>query len=1446
MSMSNISEKRRRFEQLLEQADIREDIQLDFLADSYLERVIVNRENSHWTFVVVANHLLPAPIYNFFRERIRSAFSHIVVIELVFQYDSQLVSDEKLVETYWENGLLWIQSQVAAVNGWLTYAKFSVTDGTITLSLLDKIGKEMARKKCLDLWLKRYYNDFFSREFAVEFDICDSFETVYETFAQQIIDEEKIAATAMMNFHDKDDSSLQVVTSEKKLVIGLDIKELPLSIQDIHEEANKVVIQGMVFGLEVKELKTGTMLYQFYVTDFSDSLMVKAFVKGKEDLKSYRLIADSKWFILRGRVEYDRFGDPPELMMIPQDMNEIAAPPQRSDSAAVKRVELHLHTAMSTMDGITPIDEYIKTAALWGHKAIAITDHGGVQAFPDANKAAKKHGLKVLYGVEANIVNDSIPMVYGAINQELADAEFIIFDIETTGLSISANKIIEIAAVRMCKGEVKGQFTSFVNPHESIPFNITQLTHIHDEMVADAPDIAEILPRFMEFIGDATIVAHNARFDMGFLQANCRSQGIPECVNPVLDTLELARFLFPSFKNHRLNTLADKFKVKLDGHHRAIADVAALGEILLHLIKVAGEQQITNLNQLNDYAGMDLRNARPFHCCIYAKNLVGKKNLFKLISLSHTEYYHKVATIPRSKLIQLREGLLIASGCEKGEFFETVLNKSMDEAEQAAHFYDVLEIQPIGLYMHLVEKGLVGHRDQLEATIKRICTIGDKLNKPVVATGNVHYLHPNQKLNRDITIFGITGFSPLKDMNKPDVHLRTTEEMLAEFQFLGEAKAQEVVVSNTVAFAEMFDEIDLFPHQGGPRNNGLFSPLIEGSDEEIRQKCYEAAKKMYDDPLPDLVAARLEKELKPIIQYGFSANYLISERLVRKSNENGYLVGSRGSVGSSFVATMLGISEVNPLPPHYICAGCQYSLFFTDGSIPNGFDLPLKQCPQCGETLRGDGQDIPFETFLGFKGDKVPDIDLNFSGEYQAQAHNYTKEIFGEKNVFRAGTIGTIADKTAFGYVKKYAEDKGMNWRTAEVNRLANGCTGVKRSSGQHPGGIVIIPDYIDVEDITPIQYPADDQTSEWKTTHFDYHSFEENLLKLDILGHDDPTMMRMLQDLTGVDPTTIPMNDSKVMRIFNSTESIGVKPEQIRSTVATYGIPEMGTKFVRQMLTETNPTTFADLIQISGLSHGTGVWIGNAQGLIQNGTCDIKTVIGCRDDIMLYLIYKCGMEAALAFKITESVRRGRGLTEEWKSEMKKHQVPNWYISSCERIEYMFPKAHAAAYVISAVRTAYFKVYYPIEYYAAYFSVRAEEFDIGLFCQGYDAIYKRLNEIESKGFQATSKEKSMISILEIGLEMTARKLIFKPVDIYKSAADRFKIDGNSLISPFSSVPGIGGNAAKYIAAAKENYGDFLSVEDFQQKTKVSKTVIELLNSLGCFHDMPESNQLSFF
>ncbi|KKO53293.1 PolC-type DNA polymerase III [Paenibacillus sp. DMB20] len=1437
--MGTAEEKRKRFELLMKQGEVPASLVDPYFLDGWIEQVEIRRDSKEWLITLIKETLVPSEVYRTFCLRIQEKMNHIAKIKFLFRYRDS-VKDADIVQEYWGLFLEWVHREIPSVNGWMARAKHEVEEGQLLLTMSDGMSLELAKKKQIDAAIMKFFSQYFALNLRVKMQVGDNGQAAYEAFEQRKREEEREVIQALMTSMEAE-AEAEEEEGDIKLQVGYEIKDQPVPIQEIQDEEKKITIQGTIFGLDRRELRNGSTLFMFNLTDFTDSLQMKMFAKTKDDVKVLSLLADGKWVKARGRVEFDRFMQVPELVMMPSDLVEVKAPPSRKDNAPVKRVEFHLHTTMSTMDAVTPIDKYVKTVAGWGHKAIAVSDHGGVQCYPDAAKHAKKNGIKMIYGIEANVVNDAVNVVEQAKPIELKSATYVVFDIETTGLSITQNKITELAAVKMHEGKEIDRYATFVNPHEKIPYHIQQLTNITDDMVKDAPDLEPVLKEFVKFTGDAVLVAHNARFDMGFIQASLKNAGMETLDNPYLDTLELARLLHPSMKNHRLNTLADKYKVLLESHHRAIDDTVALAGILNGLLADVDKLKgIAMLDRLNDYVGTDLSNTRPFHCGIYALNMTGKKNLYKLVSMSHTDYFKRVPCIPKSKLEEMRDGLIVLSGCEKGEFFETVLNKTEEEAEEVAQFYDVLEVQPLTMYMHLVDKGLVGSPEEIKTAIRKVIRIGEKLNKPVIATGNVHYLEPRDKLYRDITIHGITGFSPLKDIRKPDAHLRTTEEMLQEFEYLGEDKAFEIVVTNTNELADRFEELELFPDK-------LFTPILEGADEEIRNTCYETARSIYGEDLPEVVVARLEKELEPIIKYGFSANYLISEKLVKKSNNDGYLVGSRGSVGSSVVATFLGISEVNPLPAHYICRNpdCKHSEWFLDGSVPSGFDLPDKDCPECGNPLKGEGQDIPFETFLGFKGDKVPDIDLNFSGEYQPHAHNYTKVMFGEKNVFRAGTIGTVAEKTAFGFAKKYEEQHHKHWRGAELNRLAAGCTGVKRSTGQHPGGIVVVPDYIEVEDITPVQYPADDVNSEWKTTHFDYHAFDANLLKLDILGHDDPTMMRMLQDLTGVDPTTIPMNDPKVMSMFNSTEALGVTPEQIRTPVATYGVPEMGTKFVRQMLVESQPSSFADLLQISGLSHGTGVWLGNAQELIKNGTCNIKTVIGCRDDIMLFLIYKAGMDVGLAFKITESVRKGKGLTPEWIEEMKKCKVPQWYIDSCLKIQYMFPKAHAAAYVISAVRTAYFKLYHPIEYYATYFSVRAEDFDIELCCQGYDAIYRRIVEIEQLGFQASTKEKNMLPILEMALEMTARGFTFKTIDLYRSDALRFTVDGDSLIPPFSSLQGIGDNAARNIAAARE-FGEFLSIEDFQQKSKASKTAVELLTQMGCFRGLPESNQLSLF
>ncbi|MDN6569044.1 MAG: PolC-type DNA polymerase III, partial [Tetragenococcus halophilus] len=990
-------------------------------------------------------------------------------------------------------------------------------------------------------------------------------------------------------------------------------------------------------------------------------------------------------------------------------------------------------------------------------------------------------------------------------------------------------------------GNVEDSFEEFIDPGHSLSSTTVNLTGITDEMVKGSKSEEEVLQAFEQFSEGCVLVAHNASFDMGFLNMSYKRNNIAEAPNPVIDTLELARYLYPEFKRFGLGVLTKKFGVSLEQHHRAVYDAEATGHLAWIFVKEAMEKHEMYLHKdLNRHVGSanSIKAARPFHASILVKNQKGLKNLFKLISMSNVKYFHdKQPRIPRSELVKFREGLMIGTACDKNEVFVAMMQKGYEEAKELAKFYDYIEVMPKAVYAPLIEQELIKNEKDLEDIIGKLVSIGEELDKPVVASGDVHYINDEEAIYRKILINSMGGANPLNRHTLPDVHFRTTDEMLTEFQFLGNEKAKEIVVDNP---NQLNDNCEVVI----PVKDKLYTPKIPGSEEEITNLSYSQAKKLYGDPLPEIVEKRLEKELESIIGNGFSVIYLISQKLVLKSNKDGYLVGSRGSVGSSLVATMTGITEVNPLSPHYYCPECQYSEFYEDGSYGSGFDMPEKDCPKCGTRLKKDGHDIPFETFLGFNGDKVPDIDLNFAGEYQPEAHDYTKVLFGEDYVYRAGTISTVADKTAFGFVKGYERDYNLNFRNAEVDRLAKGASGVKRTTGQHPGGIIVIPDDMDVYDFTPIQYPADDLSAEWRTTHFDFHSIHDNILKLDILGHDDPTVIRMLQDLSGIDPLTIPTDDPEVMRIFEGTEVLGVTSDQIYSKTGTLGIPEFGTRFVRGMLEDTNPTTFAELLQISGLSHGTDVWLGNADELIRQGIVDLAHVIGCRDDIMVYLMH-AGLDAGMAFQIMEHVRKGKGIPDEWQAEMKKNNVPDWYIDSCLKIKYMFPKAHAAAYVLMALRVAYFKVYFPILYYCAYFSVRADDFDLVTMCKGKNAVKERMKEITDKGMDASAKEKNLLTVLELCNEMLERGYEFGMIDLYKSDAVNFVIEDNKLIAPFRAVPSLGTNVAKQIVKARED-GPFLSKEDLANRAKVSKTLIDYMSDNGVLNDLPDENQLSLF
>lgn len=1437
----HVKDKIERFKHLLQQLQLTEDAVVVHFHHAQIEKVIVEKKARKWHFNFLFEKIIPCNVYNHFTSQLEKTFSQIASVSYSIRVSDQHFTDELLID-YWKKCIQEIDG-IAPPMLKLLNEQFPKVQGNKLIVSVRNDMEGLAIKRKYEEMIANIYQTFGFPPLSIDAEIqATESNQEYEQFliAKQKEDQEH-ALLAMVEMQKKDAEKDQAGGDlDGPLNIGLTIKGDAdfRSLIDITDEERRIAVEGYIFHAETKELRSGRTLLTFKITDYTSSILVKMFSRDKEDASLYQHVKKGMWVKVRGSIQTDTFVR--DLVMMGNDINEIR-PVLRRDTAPEdgKRVELHLHSPMSQMDAVTSVSTLVAQASKWGHKAIAITDHAVAQSFPEAFSAGKKNDIKILYGIEANLVNDGVPIAYNAVHRLLAEETYAVFDVETTGLSAVYDTIIELAAVKIKEGEIIDRFESFANPHHRLSATTINLTGITDDMVQSAPEVEEVLRRFHDWAEDSTLVAHNASFDMGFLNVGYKKFGMEKAKNPVIDTLELGRFLYPEMKNHRLNTLTKKFDIELTQHHRAIYDAEATGYLLMKMLKDALEKGIEYHDHLNDNMGEGTayKRARPYHCTLLAQNEIGLKNLFKLISFSHLNYFYRVPRIPRSQLQKYREGILVGSGCNKGEVFEGMMQKGPDEVEEVARFYDYFEVQPKAVNAPLIEMELVRDEEALEEIIGNIVKLGEKLDVPVVATGNVHYLNENDKIYRKILVNSQGGANPLNRHQLPDVHFRTTNEMLDAFAFLGPLKAKEIVVTNTNKIADMIDVIK-------PIKDDLYTPKIEGADEEIREMSYSMARSIYGDELPEIVEARLEKELKSIIGHGFAVIYLISHKLVKKSLNDGYLVGSRGSVGSSLVATMTEITEVNPLPPHYVCPSCKHSEFFNDGSVGSGFDLPDKDCPHCGEKYTKDGHDIPFETFLGFKGDKVPDIDLNFSGEYQPKAHNYTKVLFGEDNVYRAGTIGTVADKTAFGYVKAYQGDNNLTLRGAEIDRLASGCTGVKRTTGQHPGGIIVVPDYMDIYDFTPIQFPADSSTSEWKTTHFDFHSIHDNLLKLDILGHDDPTVIRMLQDLSGMDPKTIPTDDPEVMKIFSGTESLGVTEAQVMCKTGTYGIPEFGTRFVRQMLEDTKPTTFSELVQISGLSHGTDVWLGNAQELIHNKTCNLSEVIGCRDDIMVYLIYQ-GLDPSFAFKIMESVRKGKGLSEEMEEEMRKNKVPEWYIDSCKKIKYMFPKAHAAAYVLMAVRIAYFKVHHPLFYYAAYFTVRADDFDVEAMVRGSEAIRAIIDEINAKGLEASTKEKNLLTVMELSLEMCERGFSFQKIDLYRSSASEFIIDGDSLIPPFNSIPGLGTNVALNIVNARKE-GEFLSKEDLQQRGKVSKTIIEYLDKQGCLESLPEQNQLSLF
>ncbi|MFQ9501743.1 MAG: PolC-type DNA polymerase III [Clostridia bacterium] len=1259
-----------------------------------------------------------------------------------------------------------------------------------------------------------------------------------------------VMANIIIEISDEGMPQLPEEDTSSPLILGnsMNISDPLVKITDLNAESGNVCIDGEILGMEDKETKTGKVILSINIYDGTSTMTCKAFLPGKNAKNIVKRLGKTKAVKLAGRAQMDAFSN--ELTIMANTIVESTPLPKttREDKSEVKRVELHMHTKMSAMDAMTSATDLIKRAMSWGMKSIAITDHGVVQAFPEAYHLLGRDNpdMKVIYGVEAYLVPDKEKSVKNPRGQVLNDATYCVLDLETTGISITTEKITEVGIMKVKNGEVIDEFEIFVNPEKPIPQRVVEVTNITDEMVKDAETIDKVFPKILEFVGDSIIVAHNASFDVGFLKHNAKLLGY-EFNNTYIDTLPLAKDLFPDLKKYKLGKIADSLGIEVDVAHRALADVDTTVKVFNVMLKKLKAKGINTVDEI-DSATKDpeaqkeeFKKQRSYHAIILAKNYVGLRNLYKLVSISHLNYFYKNPRILKSIYKKYSEGLILGSACEAGELYQAIeLGKSDEEIENIARDYDYLEIQPIGNNEFLVRNGVVPDREYLKDINRKIVELGEKLGKLVVATCDVHFMDPQDEIYRRILEAG-QGYKDADE--QAPLYLRTTEEMLKEFEYLGEEKAYEVVVTNTNKVSDMCDRIDPISPEKCP-------PHIPGCEEDIKNIAYKKAHELYGDPLPEIVQTRLDKELNSIISNGYSVMYIIAQRLVWKSNEDGYIVGSRGSVGSSLVAFMTGITEVNSLQPHYRCPKCKYSEF-DDYGVGNGFDLPDKDCPKCGTKMAKDGMDIPFETFLGFNGDKEPDIDLNFSGEYQAKAHKYTEVIFGKGTTFKAGTVGTVAEQTAFGYVKKYYEERNIPINKAEIARISVGCQGIKRTTGQHPGGIIVVPKGREIYEFTPVQHPADDPNSDIITTHFDYHSIDGNLLKLDILGHDDPTVIRMLQDITGVAPTDVPLDDKETMSIFSSTKALGVTPEQIHSEVGTYGIPEYGTKFARGMLLDTHPTTFDELIRISGLSHGTDVWLGNAQSLIEQGIVTLQQAICCRDDIMIYLMKK-GLPPDKSFKIMEAVRKGKvakGKEPKWKDEyiplMLEHDVPEWYIKSCEKIKYMFPKAHAAAYVTNAFRIAWFKVHIPLAYYAAFFTIRAKAFDAEVMINGKEKVKNKMKEIEMMGNNATPKDKDMYDDLELVLEMYERGLRFLPIDLYKSHATKFQVEGDSLRPPLNSIAGLGNVAAEGIMKARQEE-KFMSIDDLKIRSKVGDSVTELLRQFGCLEGMSQSNQLSLF
>lgn len=1411
----------------------------------------IHRKEREIVTEIAADEVIPPLYWEKLRKEMMQQLPGVKEVHIFPKYQLMDKEPKAVLADFWDTIRSHVAAQSKVCSGVISDADWDYQDGKMQIFVKHNMAYYLSQKK-LDDAVAKLVQEETGLAMSVQFKNVQSSEedrarmeqeqrTKTEELLQQIASATQAAEQAKVS------AEVGAVSEavSRGILFGKEFTGTPVKIVDTKIPGESVIVEGNIFNIEPREIKGEKYIVSFDITDKSDSTTVKFFVKRSvfdNELKDK--IKKDAYLRVQGEVQFDKYAK--EINIMAKAIMTAQAPPPRMDTAEEKRVELHLHTQMSSMDGVTPVKTYIKRAIEWGHKAIAITDHGVVQAFPDAMNAADKSDLKVIYGVEAYLIDDLGNAVFSPRGQNLDDT-YVVFDIETTGLSKEKEMITEIGAVKVADGKIIDRFSTFVNPQRPISAEITKLTGITDDMVKDAPTIENILPEFLKFCEDTVLVAHNASFDTGFIRIAAERAGLGELHHTIVDTLELARALLPELNKHKLDIVCEHLGVTLNGHHRAVNDAEATAEVFIKFLDMLAEKKIFTLDEINVLASrtVNYKKLRAYHAIILVKNYTGLRNLYELVSMAHIDYFFRRPRIPKSKFMQMREGLILGSACEAGELYRALLDgEPKQRIEELVHFYDYLEIQPLGNNKFMIDSPRVENihsMEDIKNMNRKIVELGETYGKPVVATCDVHFIDPDDAAYRKI-IMAAEGF-PDAD-NQPPLYFRTTDEMLEEFDYLGEEKAREVVITNTNLIADQIEKIKPIPDE-------TFPPKIEGADEQLRQICMDKAHSIYGDPLPPLVQERLETELNSIISNGYAVLYIIAQKLVWKSVADGYLVGSRGSVGSSFAANMAGITEVNSLPPHYVCPNCKYSDFDSDlvksyaMEEASGCDMPDMNCPKCGTLMHKDGHDIPFQTFLGFEGDKEPDIDLNFSGEYQQTAHAYTEELFGVGHVFKAGTIGTLADKTAYGFVKKYFEEREITAHNAEITRLMNGCTGVKRTTGQHPGGLMVVPSDHNIYEFCPIQRPANDVNSTVTTTHFDYHSISGRLLKLDLLGHDDPTVIRMLYDLTGVNPQTVPLGDPATMSLFESPAALGVTAEDIGCETGTLGIPEFGTKFVRGMLLDTKPKTFADLLRISGLSHGTDVWLGNAQTLIENGTITLKETISTRDSIMIYLINK-GVDKKKSFKIMEKVRKGKGLTDEDIADMKAANVPDWYIESCQKIKYMFPKAHAAAYVMMAFRIAYFKINYPEAYYATYFTVRAcDDFDYSCMCKGMDVAKAAMREIHAKGMEATAKDKAKMTVLELIVEFYARGFKFLPIDLYKSDSRKFIVTEEGLIPPFNSLQGLGTNAAQSIVDGRAA-GEFHTIEELKERTSLGRSLIDLLKENGVLNGIPETNQLSLF